>query len=344
MRNDSGAHRRHARHVRLGVIGEAGQRRLAGSTVAVVGLGALGSVVASSLARAGVGRLILIDRDVVELENLAGQILYDEEDAREGCPKAVAAARRIATIDSSIEAEPRVVDLTAATIREAASGVDLILDGTDNFQTRFLVNDLCIFRGTPWVYTGAIGHHGTVMVIRPGRTPCLRCYVREAPPPGSSGTCDTEGILAPVSQIMANLEVIEGIKLLTGLEDRCVGGVVVFDGWRMELDRIEVSRDPACRACGQRVFDFLDAPPGPAAAVLCGRDAVQIPGRPGLRLALSEVARTVEPLGVVRVGPHMLRLVMDRHEISLFPDGRAIVKGTDDPAAARSLYSRLFGM
>jgi len=335
---------RYARHERLHTIGPEGQERLGRATAAVVGLGALGSVATSTLARAGVGRLILIDRDFVEPANLQGQILYDEQDAADGLPKAVAATRKVALIAGSVEVTPHVIDVTSENIRSLVEGAQVIVDGTDNFQTRFLINDLSVATGIPWVYTGALGHHGTVMTVLPGRTPCLRCYLPKPPPPASFGTCDTEGILAPLSQIMANLEAIEVIKILTGHEDHCLQGLVCVDGWNGEVDHVLLVKNPSCRACGLGQLDFLDGVFGPPASVLCGRDAVQLPGQPGVRLSFDELAPVLSQFGSVRYSEFILHLRTDRHEVSLFPDGRAIIKGTTDLSVARSLYSRIFGM
>jgi adenylyltransferase/sulfurtransferase len=338
------APRRYARHVRLAAIGAEGQRRLRAARVAVVGLGALGSVSAPTLARCGVGRLVLVDRDLVEPENLTSQVLYDEADAEAGLPKAVAGARRIAAINREVEVVPRVIDLTARTADEALAGVDLVLDGTDNFETRFLINDHAVRSGTPWIYTGALGHHGHLMAIVPGRTACMRCYVRDVPPPGSFGTCDTEGLLGPLAQVMASLQAVEAIKLLTGQERALFGGLLAVDAWRGEMDRIDVLRAPDCPACGARRFEFLEEGRGTEGVVLCGRDAVQVPGRPGARPSFDALARSLASVGEVRYNEFILRIRTDRYEVSLFADARAIVKGTSDPAVARSLYSRLFGM
>jgi molybdopterin/thiamine biosynthesis adenylyltransferase len=336
--------RRYARHERLRVLGPAAQAKLSGSCAAVVGLGALGSVSASTLARAGVGRLILIDRDLVEPENLQGQVLYDEEDVAERTPKAVAAARRLTRINGSIAIEPRAVDLTPRNVADALAGAQVVVDGTDNFETRYLVNDHCVKAGLPWVYAGAIAQHGQVMPVRPGVTACLRCLLPELPPPGSYGTCDTDGILAPVSQVIANLEAVEALKLLTGQGDACVRGMLAFDGWHMDLDVVQVPRAPSCPACVLGRFDWLEGAGVSDGIVLCGRDAVQVPGRPGVRLAFDELGPRLASLGRVRWNEHLLRLSTDEYDISLFPDARAIIKGTTDPGVARSLYSRYFGM
>ena len=336
--------RRYARHLRLRVMGPAAQEHLAAATVVVVGLGALGSVAAGSLARAGVGRLVIVDRDLVEAENLQGQILYDEDDVAAGKPKAVAAAERLGRINGAISIEPRVVDLTARTIGDALAGAQVVVDGTDNFETRYLVNDWCVKHRVPWIYTGAIAQHGQVMPIRPGVSACLRCLLPELPPAGSYGTCDTEGILSPVSQIIANLEVVEALKLLTGQEDAVTKGLLAVDGWYGEIERVEVPRRDDCACCVHGRYDWLEGGSAQDGVVLCGRDAVQVPGLPGARLAFAELAPRLEALGTVRWNAHLLRFSTGDYEISLFPDARAIVKGTSDPAVARSLYSRYFGM
>ena len=336
--------RRYARHMRLKVLGPAAQEQLGRACAVVVGLGALGSVASGTLARAGVGRLVVVDRDLVEAENLQGQVLYDEEDVLAATPKAVAAAARLRRINSAITVEPRVLDITARTIGAALAGADVVIDGTDNFETRFLVNDWCVKNAVPWIYTGAIAQHGQVMPIRPGVSACMRCLLPQMPPAGSYGTCDTEGILSPVSHIVANLEVIEALKLLTGQADACVDGLLAIDGWHGEIDRVQVPRAPACPCCVLGRFDWLDEGAGADGVVLCGRDAVQVPGQGGARVAFGELAARLEPLGRVRYNEHLLRFAVGEFELSLFPDARAIVKGTSDPAIARSLYSRYFGM
>lgn len=323
-------------------MGAAAQSKLAQATAVVVGLGALGSVASSTLARAGVGRLVVVDRDLVELENLQGQILYDEDDL--GKPKAVAAAERLSKINRAITIEPRVVDLTARTIGSALDGAQVVIDGTDNFETRYLVNDWCVKHRVPWIYTGAIAQHGQVMPVRPGVSACLRCLLPDLPPAGSYGTCDTDGILSPVSQIVANLEVVEALKLLTGQEDAVVRGLYAIDGWYGEIDRVEVPRRADCVACVQGKYEWLEGGSGAEGVVLCGRDAVQVPGKPGARLVFAELAPRLEALGTVKFNAHLLRFSTGEYDITLFPDARAIVKGTSDPAVARSLYSRYFGM
>lgn len=336
--------RRYARHMRLRVLGPDAQAKLAGACAAVVGLGALGSVASATLARAGVGRLILIDRDLVEAENLQGQVLYEEEDVVERVPKAVAAARRLDRINGQIRIEAAPLDLTPRNIADALGGAQVVLDGTDNFETRYLVNDFCVKTGVPWIYTGAIAQHGQVLPIRPGTTACLRCLLPELPPPGSYGTCDTDGILAPVSQVIANLEAVEALKLLTGQEAACVRGLLAVDGWHMEMDVVVVPRAPDCPTCVQRRFEWLEGAGVTDGIVLCGRDAVQVPGRPGVRLSFDELGPRLATLGKVRWNEHLLRLSTAEYDISLFPDARAIIKGTTDPSVARSLYSRYFGM
>jgi molybdopterin/thiamine biosynthesis adenylyltransferase len=330
---------RYSRQIIFSGIGVTGQERLLESAVAVAGCGALGSFQAGALARAGVGRLVLIDRDYVERSNLQRQWLYEEADVLQGLPKAVAAARRLAAINPGIEAEPRVADLTTANAEELLEGVALILDGTDNFETRYLINDYAVSRSVPWIYGAAVGSYGLTMPVLPGRTACLACVYPE-PPAGAQPTCETEGVLNVITSLIASLQVADALKILTGAELQ--PRLTTMDAWSGEMRRIEPpARDPDCPVCGRREFKHLHG--GARAPIsLCGRNAVQIHERPR-PLDLAELARRLGPLGEVRANEFALRFTIAPYEMTVFADGRAIVKGTQDVGVARSLYARYVG-
>ncbi len=330
---------RYSRQTRFTGIGEDGQRRLAHSTVAVVGCGALGSFQAGALARAGVGRLLLLDRDYVELSNLQRQWLYDEADAREAMPKAAAAARAIARINSSIETRPLVADLVADNIEELLDGADLILDGTDNFDTRYLVNDYAVDRQTPWIYGGAVGSYGLVMPVLPGRTACFECVYPE-PPTGPQPTCETAGVVNTITSLVASWQTSLALRLLCGQEVEA--RITTFDAWSGVTRQIAMPKpDPECRACATRACRHLHGATRTPIS-LCGRNAVQIHDS-RRNLDLEALAERLRPLGEVRTNGFALRFELPPHELTVFPDGRAIIKGTQDPAVARTLYARYVG-
>ena len=331
---------RHSRQTRLPEVGEAGQARLAAATVAVVGCGALGTVAAENLCRAGVKRLILIDRDVVEESNLQRQALFLERDAAEVRPKAVAAADRLREVDSAIALDPRPTDLDAANVESLLAGVTIVLDGTDNAATRYLLNDWCVRAGIPWVYGAAVGTEGRVMPVVPGG-PCLRCVFVEPPPPGSLATCDTSGVLMSATAVVANLQAASAIRILVGSIDQ--PKLTALDVWSNSFRSVEVRRDPDCPCCGRREFPFLDRPASDA-ATLCGRDAVQV--RLGGPLDLRQIAAKLAPAGEVHASPFMVRFAprdRPRLRLSAFADGRLIVQGTADAAEARTVAVRYVG-
>lgn len=331
---------RHDRQRRLPQIGAEGQARLAAAHVVVVGLGATGSHQAELLARAGVGRLTLVDRDVVELSNLPRQTLYTTDDVERVRPKAEAAAARLAAIDPGLTLEPRVADLDAASVERLVGTADLVVDGTDNVPTRMLLNDLCVRDGRPFIYCGAVGTEGQLLVVRPGG-PCLRCYLPELPPPGSLPTCDTAGVLGATVALVGSLAATAALRVLLGDDD--VGGeVLVVDGWRGEMRAIELPVDPACPCCGRGETPFLDAPPAAAATRLCGRDAVQLPAS-GAPVDLPAAAARLADLGDVTTGPYLVRVELPERRVLLFADGRVIVGGTADVSEARSVRARLLG-
>ena len=336
---------RYNRQMLLAEVGEAGQEKLLAASVAVIGCGALGTVVASSLVRAGVGRVKIVDRDYIELNNLQRQILFDEEDIARGLPKAIAAAEKLGKVNSQVIVEPLVADVNPGNVEEIIGDVDLVLDGTDNFETRFLVNDACVKHGIPWVYGAVIATYGMTMVIVPHRTPCFRCFLAEMPAPGSTPTCDTVGVLGPAVNIVASLEVTEGLKLLMGKEEELHGRLIYVDAWAGTLEQLELEkRDGLCPACDLGQFEFLEAREGSYLISLCGREAVQVNVRGEARVSFPELAERLNSVGPVTFNDYMLRFRVDSYELTVFPDGRTIVKGTTDEAVARTLYARYIGL
>lgn len=337
---------RYARQALFRGLGTAGQERLAGAHAVVVGCGALGSHAADLLTRAGVGRLTLVDRDFVERTNLHRQTLFDEDDVAEGLPKAAAAARHLATINPLVTLEPRAVHLDAGNIEAVAAGAGVLVDGTDNFETRFLLNDWSLKRGVPWVYAACVGAYGLSMTIVPGLTPCLRCLVRTAPPPGTTETCDTAGIIAPIAALVASVQAAEALKILSGATEAVSRDLLAIDLWdnltqRMRMERAAISA--GCPACDAGTYEYLEGNLGARATTLCGRHAVQVHPGPGVALDLARLEERLRPLGPVTRNPFLLRLVFEGVTLALFADGRAIVSGTDDPARARALYDRVVG-
>ena len=332
---------RYSRQILFAGIGEAGQEALLGSHAVIVGCGALGSFQAAALARAGVGRITIIDRDYVESSNLHRQWLFEESDAAEALPKAAAAERRIARINSSVTVRGAVADLTAENAAELLEGAGVILDGTDNFDTRYLINDFAIRAGIPWIYGAAVGSYGLAMPVLPGESACLRCVYPE-PPSGIQPTCETAGVLNTIISAVASFQVADALKILCGKRDAVRARITTMDLWEGHIRQIDAPpRDPECPACGRREFAWLDdSRRGPV--TLCGRNAVQIHERPR-PIDLAELKRRLEPLGEVRANEFALRFLSSPYEITVFPDGRAIVKGTSDAGVARSLYARYIG-
>jgi adenylyltransferase/sulfurtransferase len=335
---------RYSRQTIFAPFGAAGQERLLAARVVIVGCGANGSMMASTLARAGVGALVIADRDFVELKNLQRQILFDEADVARGAPKAIAAAERLRRANSSIQLESRVTDVNADNIEDLIAGATLVMDGTDNFETRFLINDACAKHSIPWVYAGVVASYGMTMTIVPRETACLRCVFARAPAPGTLPTCDTAGILPPIVNVVASIASAEAIKFLAGAGTRNAG-IINVDLWDNTFESFAIARRPDCPACGQGKFEFLEgARGGTLTALLCGRNAIQVnPGR-GHTLNLGALAEHLRPIGKVAVNEYLLRLTIDNYEVTIFPDGRAIIKGTDDAAVARSLYAKYVGV
>jgi adenylyltransferase/sulfurtransferase len=337
---------RYARQIRYAPIGCEGQRRLLESRVLIVGCGALGSVLANTLARAGVGMLRIVDRDFLELNNLQRQVLYDEADVAAGLPKAVVAGQRLRQINSQIQIDAVVADVDHRNITGLVQNVDLILDGTDNFEIRYLLNDVAVERRVPWIYGGCIGAVGQTMVVVPGETPCFRCLHPEPPPPGSTETCDTAGILAPIINVIASVQACEAIKLLAGQREAVCRELQVFDLWdnRVRQIRLDALRENnQCPTCVRRIFPWLSGERGSHTAVLCGRNSVQLSFPEHPTLSLRALAERLQGVGRVACNNYLLRLTVDKFELVVFPDGRAIIQGTEDVAEARTLYARYIG-
>jgi len=330
---------RYSRQILFAGIGEPGQQRILDARVAVAGCGALGSFQAGALARAGVGYLRIIDRDYVELSNLQRQWLFDESDVEESLPKAVAAAGRIAKLNSDVTVEPVAADLTSSNVEDLLSDVDLILDGTDNFETRYLINDLAVRDRRPWIYGAAVGSYGITMPVMPGESACLRCIYPD-PPAGAQATCETAGVLGPVTALIASLQVAEAIKILCGA--RPTRKITTVDVWSGEIRQV-AQPGPAvdCPACGRRQFPYLSGERR-APVSLCGQNAVQIHER-ARPLELRDLALRLAPLGTVRSNEFALRFEAPPYLLTIFADGRAIIKGTTDVGLARSLYARYIG-
>jgi molybdopterin-synthase adenylyltransferase len=334
-----GDRERYSRQIVLPGMGASGQQKLLDARVAVAGCGALGSFQAGALARAGAGFLRIIDRDYVELSNLQRQWLFDECDAEQAMPKAAAAARKIAAINSGVEVEPVVADLTPANVEELLGGVDLILDGTDNFETRYLINDFAVQRGVPWVYGAAVGSYGIAMPVIPGQTACLRCVYPD-PPAGAQPTCETAGVLGTVTAMVASWQVSAAMRILCGSEP--ARKITTMDLWTGEIRQVsQPGPMEGCPACGRREFIYLNGQKR-APVSLCGHNAVQIHER-ARPLDLRELAQRLAPLGGVRANEFALRFDAPPYLLTIFPDGRAIIKGTTDVGLARSLYARYIG-
>jgi molybdopterin-synthase adenylyltransferase len=335
------AESRYSRQSRFAPLGEAGQQRIGKATVVVVGCGALGTVMAELLTRAGVGRLRIVDRDFVELSNLQRQFLFDEADAAEAIPKAIAAERRLTRLNNEVKIEPVVADLVPSNIEELLEDADIILDGTDNFETRFLINDAAVSTGRPWIYAAAVGSYGLKFAVLPGQTACLRCMYPE-PPQGAQPTCETDGVLGPLTATIASLATADALKILALGPESIAGRLTTVDVWSGVIRQIPTpARDPECPCCARREFTHLDGSRR-APISLCGRNAVQIHERQR-PVNLVDLATRLAAIAPVRVNEFALRASVDAYELTVFPDGRAIIKGTTDPGVARSVYARYVG-
>ncbi|MGH9689550.1 MAG: ThiF family adenylyltransferase [Candidatus Acidiferrales bacterium] len=336
---------KYSRQILFSGIGEAGQEKLLQSSAALVGCGALGTVTANLLVRSGVGRLRIIDRDFVEVSNLQRQTLFEEADAREALPKAAAAERRLRAINSDVRVEGVVADVTPKNAIDLLSGFTVILDGTDNFETRLLLNDAAVSLHVPWIYAAAVGSYGVTMTVRPTETACLACLLEgeeKSAFMGAEATCDTAGIVNAAAGVVASIEAAEALKLLAGTPEALHRRLISCDVWSGKFQSVRVARNPDCRACARREFVFLGGEAQPH-ITLCGRDSVQIHER-SRRLDLGELGRRLaSATHEVRSNDFLLRFRISPYEITVFADGRAIVKGTTDPAIARSLYARYIG-
>jgi molybdopterin-synthase adenylyltransferase len=337
---------KYSRQILFPGIGEAGQEKLLAASAVLVGCGALGTVAANLLVRAGVGQLRIIDRDFVELSNLQRQTLFEEADACEALPKAVAAERRLHAINSSVGVEGVVADVTPENVRELLSGFPLLLDGTDNFETRMLLNDAALSLDVPWIYAAAVGSYGVTMTIRPRETACLACLLEgdeKFEALGAEATCDTAGVLNAAVGVVASLEAAEAVKLLVGQIEALHGRLVSCDVWSGKFQSIRVARNPDCRACARGEFSYLEGELQPH-ITMCGRDSVQIHER-SRRLDLGALSRRLAGASAaeVRNNEFLIRFRVPPYEMTVFADGRAIIKGTKDPSVARSLYARYIG-
>jgi adenylyltransferase/sulfurtransferase len=330
---------RYSRQIRFAPLNEAGQERLLSAHAAIVGCGALGTVHAATLARAGVGKLTIIDRDYVELSNLQRQWLFTENDAEQGLPKAVAAATALQQINSTCHVTAQVADVTPSTIEDLLDGAAVILDATDNFETRYLINDFAVSREISWIYGGAVGSYGVTMAVVPGETACLTCVYPE-PPSGVQPTCETAGVLGPVTSLIASLQSAEALKVLSG--NAISPWITTVDIWSGLIRQIHrPAPNPECRTCARRDFVHLQGC-ARAPISLCGRNAVQIHERTR-PVNLQQLRNELEGLGEVRANEFALRFSIAPFEMTVFPDGRAIIKGTTDVGVARSLYARYVG-
>jgi molybdopterin/thiamine biosynthesis adenylyltransferase len=332
---------RYSRQILFGGIGKQGQEKLLSSRVLLVGCGALGASHAEMLARAGVGKLRIVDRDFVEFTNLQRQTLFSETDAKERIPKAIAAKNRINEINSEIEIEAIVADVNYSNIENLIAGCDLVLDGTDNFQIRYLINDACVKSNTIWVYGAAVSGYGATMTIIPQVTPCLRCIFEEMPAAGTSPTCDTAGVIMPVISSVSAIQITETLKILTGNIDKLHKSLVQIDVWQNDWRKIKLNApNPDCETCAKRNFEFLEGETNEFSAVLCGRNAVQIAPPRASRIDLPNLAEKLKNIGEIKQNEYLLRLNVEQYELTVFSDGRAIIRGTDDITAARSVYAK----
>lgn len=342
---------RYSRQMRFPGMGKAGQEKLLASRVTLCGCGALGTVLANVLVRAGVGFIRIVDRDFVEPSNLQRQVLFDESDVEGNLPKSEAAAIKLRQINSSVVVEPIVADIDRTNIEDLCRDSDMILDGSDNFEVRYLINDVAIKLGKPWVYGGAVGSTGMTMTIVPGETPCLRCVFEAAPGPGDVGTCETAGVLAPIVNIVASYQAAEALKLLSGNRDTISRELLMIDVWENTNRRVKVAplkgRKGECPCCAKRVFEWLDGAHGTQTTTLCGRNAVQVSHRASGKLDFEQLASVLRTSGIVSFNKFLLKFQLQEkgepYEFTVFPDGRAIIKGTSEIDRARTLYAKYVG-
>jgi adenylyltransferase/sulfurtransferase len=335
---------RYSRQVLFKGIGEQGQERIMKSRVAVVGCGALGAVQTSLLVRAGVGTLRVIDRDFVEESNLQRQILFDEQDVRDVLPKAAAAEKKLRAVNSLVNVEGIVDEINAFTVDRLLGGFDLIMDASDNFDVRFLINEYAVKNNVPWIYGACVGSYGLTFPIIPGEGACLRCVFESSPPPGVSPSCDTAGVIGPIVGTIASIQVAEALKLISGARDRVRRKITTIDLWENRCDAIDLPRSFAdCACCGRHEYPYMDGTLGADAAALCGRNSVQIRPKRRTKIDFDDLALRLAPLGAIEQNRFLLRADIDGHQITVFSDGRAIIQGTYDTNIAKSLYARYIG-
>jgi len=337
--------RRYRKQELFNGLGQAGQARLRQAGVLVAGCGALGGTIASLLVRAGIGRLRVVDRDFLELSNLGRQLLYTEADLKTGLPKAVLAERRLREMNSEVEVEGVVADLNPDNVIELMSGVDLVLDGLDNQETRYLINDAAVSLGLPWIYIGVIGSSGNVMTIIPGETNCLRCLFPEPAPPGVLPTCDTTGIIGPTPNVAASIGVSEAMKILSGAQERLNPGLFTFELWDNSYQAIPLESGPRedCPCCQEKRFEFLEGRDRSTTEIMCGIDAVQVNPPKEFRLDLNQLIQRLDQDSIMSSNDYLVRFEAEDFQFSVFPDGRVIIHGTADPGQARALYDRYVG-
>ncbi len=337
---------KYSRQILFSGIGEIGQEKLLASSAVLVGCGALGTVAANLLVRSGLGRLRIIDRDFVEPSNLQRQTLFEESDASESLPKAIAAERRLRAVNSDVRVEGVLADLTPKNAPDMLAGFPLILDGTDNFETRLLLNDAAVASGVSWIYAAAVGSYGLTMTIRPGETPCLACLVEHADSAATfavEDTCDTAGVLNAAAGVIASLEAAEALKILSGKPETLHGRLISCDVWTSRFQSIRPQRNPNCRACVRRDFTYLKGG-AQSHITMCGRDSVQIHERNrNIDLARLSQRLTAASVAEIRGNDFLVRFRIPPYEMTVFADGRAIIKGTTDSSVARSLYARYIG-
>jgi len=338
---------RYARQILFYGIGETGQKTLREKSAAIVGCGALGCTSANLLVRSGLGYLKIIDRDFIEESNLQRQSLFDEEDINKNLPKAIAAQRKLRKVNSHVQIDAVVADINAYNIETFLENANIIIDGTDNFETRFLINDYCIKSNIPWIYGACIGSTGLTMNIVPSKTPCLRCALDTIPLPGTIETCDTEGIIAPIATLIASVQVSEALKILTGNFDTLSKGLLKIDIWRNEIKRLhieDIREKSDCVTCKQHHYEFLSKDRYSMTTALCGRNAVQILHYKGSKLDLTKLAARLRKAGDVVFNRFLLRFKTGKYELTVFPDGRSIISGTNDVSVAKGLYAKYIGM
>ncbi len=333
---------RYSRQILFSEIGEAGQKKLKDSFIVIIGCGALGTIMASSLVRAGVGKVRIIDRDFIEYHNLQRQVLFNEDDIKSELPKAIAAERHLRKVNSSIDIEGIVADVNITNIERFISGADIILDGLDNFETRFLINDVALKHNIPWIYGGAIASTGMTMVILPHKTACLYCLIGGLPAKGMVETCDTVGVISPAPFIIGSLQTAEALKILIGAHN-INRDLITVDAWEGTFDRFEIKPVRNCPACHGE-YKFLEGKYEIKVSSLCGQNAVQILNPGQGQISFKELEKRLKPLGKVSFNEFMLRFSVEKYEMVIFPDGRAIVKNINDVSLARGLYSKYIGM